>query len=350
MKHRPIPEPYFLLLTALISALNLQAADTARWKLSCYGETYFQQEGGESLRPGFLYSHHRNGAAATNLAILQAQRVTNRLGLYMGVMDGTYARTNLAAEPRILRHLFEARIAWKPSAKGRSWLEAGVFPSHIGNESAIGMQCPTVTRSLMADNSPYYESGIRWLQKSKNEKREGGLYLLNGWQRMRLPGRGVWPAAGHQLIVRLQPGLRVNSSSFVGNPGDRPGVFRMFHDAWLAWDFKPRWTLHAAYDIGWQRRAGTWQTGSLVLQHRLPRYWVFSGRAETFVDPGGIMVPAQSVRGSRVNGLSINADYQATASVMWRLECRWLQSPYPLRETGGNQAMSINTTLCFLLP
>lgn len=350
MKHLPVPEPLRILFILCFSVFNLEATDTAHWKFSCYGEVYFQQERGEALRPGFLFSHHRNGAAATNLVLGQVQRVSKRLGLYLGLMDGSYARTNLAAEPRMLRHVFEARIAWKPSGKGSSWLEAGVFPSHIGNESAIGMQCPTVTRSLMADNSPYYESGVRWLQKSQNGKREGGLYLLNGWQRMRLPGEGVWPAVGHQLTWQLQPGLRVNSSSFAGNPGEERGVLRVFHDAWLAWDMLPRWTLHAAYDLGWQRHAGTWQTGSLVLQHRLAQFWTFSARAESFLDPGGVIIPGHSGKGSRVRALSINADFKASAALLWRMEGRWMQSPFPLRAGGDQDALSINTTLCFLVP
>jgi hypothetical protein len=202
----------------------------------------------------------------------------------------------------------------------------------------------------MADNSPYYESGLRWLGKSANGKREGGIYVLNGWQRMRLPGRGVLPALGHQLTMQINPALRVNSSSFLGNPGEESGVLRAFHDAWLAWDLRSRWTFHAAYDMGWQRQAGSWQTASVVLQYRLPQYWVFSARADSFMDSEGIIIPAQSTRGSRIGSYSFNADYLISEAAVWRVECRWMHAPFPLRDGGKQQALSFNTALCFQVP
>jgi hypothetical protein len=264
-------------------------------------------------------------------------------------MDGTYARTNLSAEPRLLQHLFEARLAWKPAKDGRSWLEAGVFPSHIGNETAIGNQCATLTRSLMADNSPYYESGLRWLMTSRDGKREGGLYLLNGWQRMRLPEKQVLPAFGHQLTWQLRPRLRVNSSSFVGNPGERADAFRVFHDAWLAWDFLPRWSLQSAFDIGWQRNTGTWQTGSAVLRYKVHEHWALAGRAEWFHDPEGIIIPASS-GGKNLRAASLNVDYQASEALLWRAECRWLQTPFVLADRSTRDLISFNTVLCFQIP
>jgi hypothetical protein len=35
------------------------------------------------------------------------------------------------------------------------------MPSHIGFESVISADCWTLTRSLLAENSPYYETGMR---------------------------------------------------------------------------------------------------------------------------------------------------------------------------------------------
>jgi hypothetical protein len=350
MKRLRAPEGSLFWMLSIGLLPQVMGSDTARWKLAAYGEVYFQWEKEAENRPAFLYSYNRNGTASANLALLQLERVSERTILRIGAMDGAYARANLASEPRFLRHVFEARFAWKPKKNGNSWLEAGVFPSHIGNESALGMQCPTLTRSLMADNSPYYESGLRWLGKSANGKREGGIYVLNGWQRMRLPGHGVWPALGHQLTLQLNPAMRINSSSFLGNPGDNRGVLRAFHDAWMAWDFRPRWTLHAAYDIGWQRQAGSWQTASVVLQHRLPHDWVFSARAESFLDPNGIIIPAQTSIGSRIGAYSFNADYVISEAAVWRMECRWMHAPFPLRDGGKPEAWSFNTALCFQVP
>jgi hypothetical protein len=349
MRHLPKPETLTAFLALLVYGAALQASDTARWSWGFYGEAYFQRDAGSETRPAFIYSHHRNGTAATNLALFQVSRVGYRTSFHAGLMDGTYARTNLSAEPRLLQHVFEARLAWKPVKEGRAWLEAGVFPSHIGNESAIGNQCATLTRSLMADNSPYYESGLRWLQTSRDGKREGGLYLLNGWQRMRLPEKGVFPALGHQLTWQLRPRLRVNSSSFVGNPGERANLFRVFHDAWVAWNFHPDWSVLTAFDIGWQRNAGHWQTGSAVLRYQVHEHWALAGRAEWFHDPEGIILTGSS-GGRKVVAASLNVDYKASAGLLWRAECRWLQTPFDLADRSTRDLISFNTALCFQIP
>jgi len=37
------------------------------------------------------------------------------------------------------------------------WIDAGIFGSHIGIESAVGKDSWNSTRNISADNSPYYE-------------------------------------------------------------------------------------------------------------------------------------------------------------------------------------------------
>jgi hypothetical protein len=58
----------------------------------------------------------------------------------------------------------------KLSKKQNLWLDAGIMPSHIGFESAVSADCWTLTRSLLAENSPYYETGIKLGYVSKDEK------------------------------------------------------------------------------------------------------------------------------------------------------------------------------------
>jgi hypothetical protein len=76
------------------------------------------------------------------------------------------------------------------------------FASHIGFESAIGKDCWNLTRSILADNSPYYESGAKLSYTSKNEKWFISGLILNGWQRIqRVEGNNL-PAFGHQLTFK----------------------------------------------------------------------------------------------------------------------------------------------------
>ena len=116
-------------------------------------------------------------------------------------MTGTYANSNLAAEPGVLKNIFEANAGVKISKKKKLWIDAGIFESHIGFESAIGKNCWNLTRSISADNSPYYESGIKLSYTSDNEKWFLSGLILNGWQRIQRVNGNNTPAFGHQLYI-----------------------------------------------------------------------------------------------------------------------------------------------------
>ena len=82
-------------------------------------------------------------------------------------MLGNYAQYNLSAETNWAQFIYNANIGIKLSKKNNLWLDAGLMPSHIGAESAISDDCWSLTRSLSAENSPYYETGIKLNYTSK---------------------------------------------------------------------------------------------------------------------------------------------------------------------------------------
>lgn len=82
----------------------------------------------------------------------------------------------------LLQHIYESNIGISLNKKNNLWLDAGIFGSHIGFESAISKDCWTLTRSLFAENSPYYLSGTK-LTYNPNEHWEFAVIICNGWQR-----------------------------------------------------------------------------------------------------------------------------------------------------------------------
>jgi hypothetical protein len=76
------------------------------------------------------------------------------------------------------------------------------MPSHIGFESAISKDCFTLTRSILADNSPYFESGAKISYSSDNGKWFVSGLVLNGWQRIQRVNGNSTVAFGHQLTYR----------------------------------------------------------------------------------------------------------------------------------------------------
>ena len=63
-------------------------------------------------------------------------------------MAGTYAQDNMVAEQGALRYINEANIGVKISENKNLWIDAGIMPSHIGWESAIGKDNYTLTEAL----------------------------------------------------------------------------------------------------------------------------------------------------------------------------------------------------------
>lgn len=64
-----------------------------------------------------LHDHKRTSEVAVNLALMRAAYARDRVRAAVGLMAGTYARYNLAAEPPALQYLNEAAIGVRLSSK-----------------------------------------------------------------------------------------------------------------------------------------------------------------------------------------------------------------------------------------
>ena len=64
----------------------------------------------------------------------------------------------------------------------------------------------------------------------------------------------------------------------------------------------------------------------VILQYIIDRKWAAAIRAEHYQDKTGIMIPTNTPNGFQTTGISLNLDYRPAATVMWRVEGRWLKS------------------------
>ena len=117
-------------------------------------------------------------------------------------MAGTYPQDNMVAEQGALRYINEANIGVKISENKNLWIDAGIMPSHIGWESAIGKDNYTLTRSIAAENSPYFETGVRLSYTTDNGKWYLSGLVLNGWQRIAKPEGNQSISFGHQVTYK----------------------------------------------------------------------------------------------------------------------------------------------------
>ena len=323
---------------SFILGLNVQAQNDSiqKLKLSGYAEVYytydFNQPKNNQL-PNYLYSFNRHNEVNLNFGTIQLQYNDERVRGNLALMAGTYVQSNLAAEPDGLRNIYEANISVKLSKNKNLWLDAGIMPSHIGFESAIGANVATLTRSIQAENSPYFSTGVKLGYISSNNKWAMSLHYLNGWQRIkRLDGNST-PAFGHQITYTPNEKFSINSSSFIGS--DTPDSLRQmryFHHLYAV--FKPikKLSITAGFDIGAQQKSKgsdsyyIWYSPILVGQYTFNEKWSATARAEYYADEKGVIISTNTQNGFKTVGFSLNLDHYFTNNLMWRTEIRSFSS------------------------
>ena len=289
----------------------------------------FKYANGNDRQP-FLYSHGRQNEFTVNQALIGLRFDDGKVRGALGLHAGTYVAANYAAEDPVLRHVYEAYAGFRPFAK--AWLDLGIFGSHIGFESAISKDNWTLTRSLMAENSPYYESGARFTYELGPKLTLTGL-ALNGWQNIRETNQAK--ALGTQIQWRPSDKILVNSSTFFGNeqPTDSLIRRRYFHDFYLTYAASPRISLAAVFDVGKQQGAGreqydTWHTAAAFVKYKLADNWSTTLRGEYYYAERGVIIrsimPRALDQNFRVAGGSLNLDYLPTSNVAFRVEGRYL--------------------------
>ncbi len=321
---------------------------------SGYLETYYSYDAANPQnheRPGFIYSHKRHNEVNVNIGFLKAAYNKDNVRGNMALMAGTYAEYNLAAEQGLLKNVYEANAGFKLSKKHNLWLDAGVMPSHIGFESAVGKDCWNLTRSMAADNSPYYEAGVKLGFTTKNEKLYLAGMVLNGWQRIRRIDNQQTPAFGTQLTYKPSGDLTLNWSTFVGNeiPGDNP-QWRFFNNVYAIWQASPAFGLTAGVDVGTQEQLGdnaasVWWTPVVVARYSPSAKWRVAARAEYYADEDGVIISSVSNRGFYTSGLSANIDYLPKDNVVLRFEGRLFNSKYAEFEDNSTSNFAFTTAL-----
>lgn len=277
-------------------------------------------------RPGFIYSENLHNQFAVNLALLGARYSGKQIRGTFAIQTGTYPDANYAAEPQIFKNIYEAWAGVKVA--GNLWLDAGIFVSHIGLEGPNSRDNLTLTRSIMADNSPYYEAGVK-LTYDRGQQWLFSFLALNGWQVIR--DRNQNEAIGTQIQFRPSPKVLLNSSTYLGegrNVPDSVGIrLRYFHNFYATYDPSKKWKIAAAFDTSWQEKLDghggydAWQGGSLIVRRRLWERAGLVGRAEFYHDPAGVLAPTRA-GGLRTTGYSLGFDYLPVPRIILRAEVK----------------------------
>jgi hypothetical protein len=333
-----------LLLLPVFSSGNThaeEAKDTITWKqkptikYSGFVDIFYAfdfNQPKDNFRQPFLYNHNRQNEFNLNLGFLKIAVQNPKYRANLALQAGTYPQDNYTAESSMLRNIFEANVGISISKKKRLWLDAGIFGSHIGFESAISSDNWTLTRSLLAENSPYYLSGVK-LTFQPNFKWEMAALVLNGWQRIqRLTGNSI-PSFGTQIKFTPSKKITLNWSTFIGTDDpDSLRRMRYFNNFYGQFQLSKRIGLIAGFDVGFQQKTknsnpyNSWCSPVLIAQFKLTETWKTALRAEYYDDAKNTIVVAGNNKGFQVYGFSWNIDFSPAEKITWRLEARHFSS------------------------
>lgn len=303
---------------------------------SGYLETYYSYDFGNPdnhLRPGFVYSYNKHNEVNLNLGFAKVNYAKDNIRGNFALMAGTYAEYNLATEQDLMKNIFEANVGVKISSKYNLWVDAGIMPSHIGFESAIGKDCMNLTRSILADNSPYYEAGVKIGYTSSSEKWYLAAMYINGWQRIQKVDGNQTPAFGTQVTYKPSGKITLNWSTYFGN--EQPDIdrkWRYFNNFYGQFKVSEKTNLIAGFDIGAQQAEkgssdyNMWYSPVVIAQYKPTAKIQLAARGEYYQDKQGVIIATGTEKGFKTYGFSANFDYLVTDNAMFRIEARSLKS------------------------
>lgn len=333
------------IIIGLISTLSISSvsfAEDAKPNLSWGGFVDTQYAFDFNTPPNgdraFTTQPARSNEFNLNLGYLDLNLSAPKLRGRFALQAGTSVQSNYSAEPTsgavsgpdLSRHVQEARVGYKIS--DHTWLDAGIFFAHVGSESWISKDNLTLTRSLVADYSPYYLSGIK-ITHLASDKLTLQLLVTNGWQNIsenntdKNVGTGIEYSFDHiSLAYNTMMGNEVSPDL---NGAPRKAEFRHFHNFIIRNKNAEYFEWIAQLDIGFQKKpdesgSSEWLGASLMGRIKIAEDKKISMRLEHFRDPDQIVLVTNRPNYFNTYGASLGLDQFLEYGILWRTEVRYL--------------------------
>lgn len=322
----------FILLVA--SVANAQTEDSLDIKennrlvkISAGVDVYYAYDFSEPFSKDRLYTTQafRHNEFNLNWGFVQADYATDKVRATLALQTGTYVQANYAAEPNELTRLIAQANAGVKLTEG-VWLDMGILPSHIGYESTFSINNEIYTRALMAENSPYFETGAQ-LTAEVSENITLKFLVLNGWQNIqeindaKSLGFGVSYTPTDKLILSY--------NNYYGNeaPTGTDAKRRYFHNVYAGYTFSEQFNIAGSIDYGRQElwdssEKGSWYAAMVLSRYRISSKFAVAGRAEHYNDKHQIIITTNTPTGFQTSSASVNFDYIPATNFLWRIEAR----------------------------
>lgn len=258
-----------------------------------------------------------------NLAYLDFRYTTDRIKIRLVPAFGSYMDKNYSKNSSLSK-LMEASMSVKPFAKKDVWIEAGLIGSPFTNENPVSRDHIMYTRSLAAEYSPYYLTGIK-LTAPITKKIKGSAYLLNGWQTI-YEESNLKPAVATQLKFTVNQNNIINWNIYYQN---RNSYNRVFSDIYWIGNWK-RWKFTSCLYAGNDElkiplilpkpaiydRSGFWCNANIASSYSINATSNISGRIEYFQD-------LQNNVMGKIFGSTLGYNRKIFNQLYWRTELKW---------------------------
>ncbi len=321
--------------TARTATARTATADTAT-TVKCGGfvDGYyaFDFNRPRSLDRAYTTQPARHNEFNVNLAFVQAVLSGARVRGRLAIQLGTSVQSNYAGEPRVgsysggdvSRYIQEAVVGLQLAPT--LWVDGGIYLSHIGSESWISRDNLTYTRSLIADYSPFYLSGVKVTWQA-TPALTAQLNVVNGWQNISETNGSK--SVGARLDWAASHKATFSAYNLIGNeaPDSVDSQLRIFHGASVRLVPTDRGTMVATFDFGSQDlgdRKGGWYGGALVGRLQATTRTALVARIERYADPRQVIIATESANAFDASGGSIGVDVAPAPALLWRTEFRAL--------------------------
>lgn len=276
-----------------------------------------------------------------NLAYFDLNYTSSRIRSRLALQGGTSVQVNYAGEPNngkvsgaeLSQHFQEARIGYK--INDTTWIDAGIFFSHVGGESWLPRDNLTLTRSLVADYSPYYLSGVK-ITNQATERLQLLLLVTNGWQNVSENNQDKNLGTGIEYSFDT---FRVAYNAMFGNEVSPPSGsipsqsgFRHFHNIIIRSRNLDNWDWLLQFDQGFQKKASSqwshWYGAVAIARFRWSDDQKISTRLEFYNDPDQVIITTGNPFSFNGYGGSIGWDQTLDKNVLWRIEVRYLKTSH----------------------
>jgi hypothetical protein len=311
----------------LLLGFSAFAQENKELKLSFSGylETYYSFDfntPNSNQKLPFMYNYNRHNEFNINIGLLRAKVEYDNAYAIVSLQAVTYVEDNYANETTKI--LNEAYIGLFIDSAKKQTIEVGILPSYIGFESATTASNLTLTRSLLADNSPYFMTGIKYNYKPSDKWNFAAL-LTNGWQRINKPQKDVLPSFGTQIVYKSNANSTLNWSTFIGKEFN--GIdftMRYFSNLYYDKKWNDKWRTILGFDYGLQdlnstnNPSASWLSPVIVVQYSINSKWQTAFRTEYYQDEKNVIIDTNDE--FKTLGFSLNLDYLPNSKVKLRTE------------------------------